>query len=413
MSKSEVELRKQAELRIWHDRMEALKQAGLMPELTESVIGLIQEKVATLEQEKVEEQSSNLPEPKIQISQSGSPPEGSSKIKMAQQVQREDAPAPSSNPMVDFLADLSAQQAPSLPELPKAPEQTKPTAAVAAKEPTEPVPEAKSAIPSAAVQGTEPLPLAEPPQLDEPKINFNAPDATGPIQSGRQEYEVPIRTGRQPYDVPINSGRQPYEVPKRDPEDQPIVSGRQPYDVPRRDVPEQKIERVVEPLESPGLSTGTDNVKQAADTLNVGGSALMEQAALPASPQKTTAASPTPSTEAPKAKERLEDRREKALQSKPVSPDRLEPGMLERYRQIQSQQAFRDDSSLRIGGGLFPNATPGGNQISVSTQQDKLGIATETANSQLGALLERLAREHANLVVHIREANRILDESQY
>lgn len=413
MSKSEVELHKQAELRMWHDRMEALKQAGLMPELTESVIGLIQEKVATLEQEKVEAQAENLPEPKIQISQSGSPPEGSSKIKMAQQVQREDAPAPSSNPMVDFLADLSAQQAPSLPELPKAPEQTKPDAAVAAKEPTEPVPDAKPAIPSAAVQGTEPLSLAEPPQLDEPKVNFNAPDATGPIQSGRQEYEVPIRSGRQPYDVPINSGRQPYEVPKRDPEDQPIVSGRQPYDVPRRDVPEQKIERVVEPLESPGLSTGTDNVKQATDTLNVGGSGIREQAGLPASPQKTTAASPTPSAESPKSKERLEDRREKALQSKPMSPDRLEPGMLERYRQIQSQQAFRDDSSLRIGGGLFPNATPGGNQISVSTQQDKLGIATETANSQLGALLERLAREHANLVVHIREANRILDESQY
>lgn len=413
MSKSEAELRKQAELRMWHDRMEALKQAGLMPELTESVIGLIQEKVATLEQEKAEEQSSNLPEPSIQISQSEASPEGSSKIKLAQQVQRESAPAPASNPMLDFLADLSTQQAPSLPELPKAPEQIKPAAANAAKEPTEPAPEAKAAIPSDAAKGAEPLPLAEPPQLDEPKVNFNAPDATGPIQSGRQEYEVPIKTGRQPYDVPINSGRQPYEVPERDPEDQPIISGRQPYDVPKRDVPEQKIERVVEPLESPGLSTGTDNVKQAADALNVGGSALTEQAALPASPQKTTAVSPTPSAEKPKAKERLEDRREKALQSKPVSPDRLEPGMLERYRNIQSQQAFRDDSSLRIGGGIYPNATPGGNQAAVYTQQDKLGTSAETANSQLGELLERLARGQAELIAHIREANRVLDEAQY
>ena len=414
MSMSEVELRKQAELRMWNDRIEALKQAGLMPELTESVIGLIQEKVATLEQEKVEEQSSNLPEPSIQISQSGEPPEGSSTIKLAQQVQREESPAPESNPMLDLIADLSDQQAPKLPELPKAPEQDKPAAAVAAKEPSEPVPEAKPAIPSAAVQGTEPLSIAEQPQLDQPSINFNAPDATGPLQSGRQEYDVPIRTGRQPYEVPINTGRQPYEVPKRDPEDQPIISGRQPYDVPKRDVPEQRIDRLVEPVDSPDLSTGTDNAQRAIDALDVGSSGIREHAGLPPTPRQTTPMSPPPSTEQPKKNPELQERRDKALQSRPQVPrETMSADMLERYKQVQAKQAFSDDSGFRIGGGLFPNATPGGNQISVSTQQDKLGIATETANSQLGALLERLAREHANLVVHIREANRILDESQY
>lgn len=477
MSKSEVELRKQAELRMWNDRIEALKQAGLMPELTESVIGLIQEKVAKIEEEKVA-QAEDLPEPSVRVQSSSEDSQKDlPKTTKAQQAQREELPAPASNPMLDFLADLSDQKAPStqgspesqrpdepsvqiqsisedsqkdlpktstaqqaqreeipeasdpmlsfinglndqkapsLPELPKAPKQDEPSTAKAAKEPTEPAPEAKPAIPSVEAKGAEPLQFAQQPESDEPKINFNDPDATGPIQSGRVPYDVPIRTQRQPYDVPIQTGRQPYDVPKREPEDQPIISGRQPYDVPKRDVPEQKIQSVTEPYESPSISIG-NNVQNAIDALNVGSSEVRgqdkpEQPARPATPM-----SPSQPPERPKQKqERLQDRRDKAMQSKPpVSPDRLEPGMLERYRQIQAQQSLRDDSSEKIGGGFFPNATAGGTQETVYSQQDRLAIASETANSQLGMLLERLAREHANLVIHIREANRILDESQY
>lgn len=411
MSKNEIELRRQAELRLWEDRIEALKQANLLPEWTAPVVQLIQEKMQQLREEKPKELE-NLPEPVVTESSSAIQPE-EPKVTMAQQVQRDD-PAPKKDTIQDFLADL---EAPAIE--PSA--SPKPVEAVSFSTPDtapvsfEPVPEPNAAIPTAADKGTEPLSFEPPAPMKLPETpvaqmpldnqEFEKLVSTTENQTKSVDSEEPIKSGRKVFNLPQTNAAPPLDKPEPPPRESPFP--KEPEDTADFKMPEMPV------------STKQPSASSAADVLDgVRGSSGIGDAVKPIEKLASKPIQKTQEDYLSNLKKgdkdvKPSDRRDKALKSKPqVPPGAMSPDLLERWKNLQAQRAQPDDGRDQIGGRM-PSVAPGGTKDDVHSMQSLLTSEADMALSQAGQLFERFANAFKILSLHIKEANRILDEGGF
>lgn len=419
MSLGDAELRRQAEIRLWNDRLEMLKQAGLLPEFTEPVVGLIHDKITSLEQEKKETIVADQPAPPvIHIEQPSEQPEAPSakfvsmaesrvidvpSVEVAQSEQRYEPEQPIvADSMESYLSDLFAPQglkqdrplsvdqidnlSPPVVNVSKPSDSQVNTSHSNAQPSPASEPLTNAAIPSAAVSGDDPLQESQPVVYASRVADL---EAVAPSD---------------------NSSSSPSPAISELPAASTTLAADQPPPVQPQGLLDEPV-----PMASVNIQTSSPS-----ETLSSGGMGSMSLRDILPPSDGVQSLTPVESSHASvlanekKNPTELTERRNLS-EVTPVNAPReaMSPAMLERYKSIQAQQAFRDDRSDRIGQGRMPNVTPGGSAEFTKRSQDMLASSMDSANADLGALLERMARFHIMLAGHVREANRILDEGGY
>jgi hypothetical protein len=410
MSLSEKELRELSELRQAYDRLDALKNAGLLPEFTEPVAKLIQDKLSEADKEKEESRKAEEPPPPVSFGKDSSreevqspsvsvdaqepKPEVESVAYMQQKTPEEvEKPTTAQDPQRE-----AQESAPAQPDTMQSIIQELESTGFALSVPTTDAedPEIKLESSQSRQESVAPPNLGEKPRgTKEPLANVATSDVNASGSNDIQDFSLgDAGQSQSSAELTMSSDASThFQAPV-----EPTVSSK-PADV-AEETPKSNMATPAETLDA-GVDKksfkdlGPDNP----DAHKSQSQKTQEQAL------HREISNPTNS---------LSDRRQAVREQKidaPTTPN--EQPWLDRWKAVQAQQAMLDDKGLKIGQGRMPNATPGGSHAAVSTSKAFLASEAEAANAQLGALLERLARGHAILMNHIREANRILDEAQY
>jgi hypothetical protein len=410
MSLSEKELRELSELRQAYDRFDALKNAGLLPEFTEPVAKLIQDKLSEADKEKEESRKAEEPPPPVSFSKDSS----------REEVQSPSVSVDAQEPKPEVESVAYVQQ--------KTPEEVeKPTAAqdpqreTQESAPAQPdtmqsiIRDLESTIATPSAPATEAEPQAVKSESSQSRQDAIAPPSLGSNQQNTKEPLANVATS----DVNASGSDDIQDFSLGD-----AGQSQSSTELTMSSDASTHFQAPVEPTVSSKPAdaveeTPKSNMATPAETLDAGVDKKSFKDLGPEDPdahksQSQKTREQVMSRESEKPTKSFSDRRQAIREQKidaPTTPN--EQPWLDRWKAVQAQQAMLDDKGLKIGQGKMPNATPGGSHAAVSTSKAFLASEAESANAQLGALLERLARGHAILVNHIREANRILDEAQY